>query len=58
MEQRNVIEGLKRAGTREKVKVLIGGSPINQEFADRIGADGYGATGPSGVKLARQLIGR
>jgi methanogenic corrinoid protein MtbC1 len=58
MEQRNVIEGLKRAGAREKVKVLIGGSPINQEFADRIGADGYGETGLSGVKVARQLIGR
>jgi methanogenic corrinoid protein MtbC1 len=58
MEQRNVIEGLKSAGAREKVKVLVGGSPINQEFADRIGADGYGATGPSGVKVARRLIGR
>ena len=58
MEQRNVIEGLKKAGVRDKVKVLVGGSPVNQEFADRIGADGYGATGPSGVKVARQLIGR
>jgi methanogenic corrinoid protein MtbC1 len=58
MEQRNVIEGLKRAGVRDKVKVLVGGSPVNQEFADRIGADGYSATGPSGVKVARQLIGR
>ena len=58
MEQRNVIEGLKRAGVRDKVKVLVGGSPVNQEFADKIGADGYGATGPSGVKIARQLIGR
>lgn len=58
MEQRNVIEGLKSAGVRDKVKVLVGGSPINQEFADRIGADGYGATAPSGVKVARQLIGK
>jgi corrinoid protein of di/trimethylamine methyltransferase len=58
MEQRNVIEGLKRAGMRDKVKVLVGGSPVNQEFADMIGADGYGSTGPSGVKIARQLIGR
>jgi methanogenic corrinoid protein MtbC1 len=58
MEQRNVIEGLKRAGVREKVKVLIGGSAINQEFADKIGADGYGATGPSGVKVARHLVAR
>jgi corrinoid protein of di/trimethylamine methyltransferase len=58
MEQRNVIEGLRRAGVREKVKVLIGGSAINQEFADKIGADGYGATGPSGVKVARHLVAR
>jgi corrinoid protein of di/trimethylamine methyltransferase len=58
MEQRNVIEGLKRAGVRDKVKVLIGGGPINQEFADKVGADGYGATGPSGVTVARQLIGK
>jgi 5-methyltetrahydrofolate--homocysteine methyltransferase len=40
------------------VKVLVGGSPINQEFADRIGADGYAATGPEGVKVARHLVGR
>jgi methanogenic corrinoid protein MtbC1 len=57
-EQRNVIEGLKSAGIREKVKVLVGGSPINQEFADRIGADGYAATGPNGVKVARYLVGK
>jgi methanogenic corrinoid protein MtbC1 len=58
MEQRNVIEGLKKAGIRGQVKVLVGGSPINQEFADRIGADGYGATGPDGVKVARKLIAK
>ena len=58
MEQRNVIEGLKKAGVRDKVKVLVGGSPANQEFADRIGADGYGATGPTGVKVARRLVGK
>lgn len=58
MEQRNVIEGLKRAGLRDKVKVLVGGSAINQEFADHIGADGYAATGPSGVKVAHRLVGR
>ncbi|MEW5817658.1 MAG: cobalamin-dependent protein [Spirochaetota bacterium] len=58
MEQKNVIEGLKKRGIREKVKVLVGGSPINQEFADRIGADGYGATAPDGVRVARKLIGK
>jgi corrinoid protein of di/trimethylamine methyltransferase len=57
MEQKNVIEGLKKEGLRDKVKVIIGGSPINQEFADSIGADGYGATAPDGVKVAKKLLG-
>jgi trimethylamine corrinoid protein len=55
-EQKNVIEGLKKAGLREKVKVIVGGSPVNQEFADSIGADGYGATAPEGVRLVKQLL--
>ncbi len=58
MEQKNVIEGLQKEGLRERVKVLVGGSPINQEFADRIGADAYGATAPEGVKVARRLAGK
>lgn len=57
MEQKNVIEGLKKEGLRDKVKVLVGGSPINQEFADSIGADGYGASAPDGVKVAKKLLG-
>jgi len=57
MEQKKVIEGLKSAGLRDKVKVIVGGSPINQEFADSIGADGYGATAPEGVKIAKRLMG-
>jgi corrinoid protein of di/trimethylamine methyltransferase len=57
MEQKNVIEGLKKEGLRDKVKVIVGGSPINQEFADSIGADGYGATAPDGVKVAKRLLG-
>jgi corrinoid protein of di/trimethylamine methyltransferase len=56
MEQRNVIEGLKKTKIRDKVKVLVGGSPINQEFADSIGADGYGATAPEGVRMAKSLL--
>jgi corrinoid protein of di/trimethylamine methyltransferase len=56
-EQQRVIEGLKKEKIRDKVKVIVGGSPINQEFADRIGADGYGATAPEGVKVAKRLLG-
>ena len=56
-EQKNVINGLTRAGLRDKVKVIVGGSPINQEFADLIGADGYGATAPEGVKMVKKFLG-
>lgn len=55
-EQKNVIEGLKKEGLRDKVKIIIGGSPINQEFADSIGADGYGATAPEGVKIVKKYL--
>ena len=56
MEQKKVIEGLREAGIRDKVIVVVGGSPINQEFSDSIGADGYGATAPEGVKLVKKLL--
>jgi trimethylamine corrinoid protein len=56
MEQKKVIEGLKEAGIRDRVRVIVGGSPINQEFADSIGADGYGATAPEGVKVVKRLL--
>ncbi|MBM3699352.1 MAG: hypothetical protein FJW68_00330 [Actinobacteria bacterium] len=57
MEQKKVIEGLKDAGIRDRVKIIVGGSPINQEFADSIGADGYGSTAPEGVKICRRFMG-
>ncbi len=38
------------------VKVMVGGPPVNQEFADTIGADGYGADAPAAVRRARQLV--
>ena len=56
-EQKNVIRSLKEEGIRENIKVIVGGSPINQEFADSIGADGYGATAPEGVKVVKKLLG-
>ncbi len=56
-EQRNVIKGLSKEGLRDKVKIIVGGSPINQEFADSIGADGYGATAPEGVRMVKKFLG-
>lgn len=57
-EQRKVIDRLKKEGIRDKLKVMVGGGAITQEFADSIGADGYDPTAPGSVKLARKLIGK
>jgi len=57
-EQRKVIETLKEEGLRDNVKIMIGGGAITQEFADSIGADGYGPTAAGAVKLAASLIGK
>jgi 5-methyltetrahydrofolate--homocysteine methyltransferase len=46
---------LKKAGLKGKVKTIIGGAPITQEFADSIGADGYGMDAVDGVKKAKEL---
>ncbi len=55
-EQGKVIEALKEAGLRDKVKIMVGGGAITQGFADSIGADGYGATAPGAVELAKSLL--
>jgi 5-methyltetrahydrofolate--homocysteine methyltransferase len=55
-EMKKVIEALKHEGLREKVKILVGGAPITQDFADEIGADGYGSTAPGAVALVRRLL--
>jgi corrinoid protein of di/trimethylamine methyltransferase len=55
-EMQNVIEALEEAGLRNQVKVIVGGAPIDQEFADKIGADGFGADAVDAVQLARELV--
>jgi 5-methyltetrahydrofolate--homocysteine methyltransferase len=50
------IESFKTAGVRDKVKVLIGGAPVTQDFANRIGADGFAPNASSATRVARQLI--
>jgi corrinoid protein of di/trimethylamine methyltransferase len=55
-QQGKVIDALKEAGLREQVKIMVGGGAITQEFADSIGADGYGATAPGAVELAKSLL--
>ncbi|MBC8418787.1 MAG: corrinoid protein [Proteobacteria bacterium] len=55
-EMERTIHVLSEKGLREKVKIMVGGAPVDQSFADRIGADGYGADATEAVQLARQLI--
>jgi len=54
---RIVIEKLKEKGIRDNVKVMVGGSPISQKYANEIGADGYSANAVGAVKLAKRLTG-
>ncbi|TKJ44868.1 cobalamin-binding protein [Candidatus Aerophobetes bacterium Ae_b3b] len=56
-EQKNIIKDLISKGMRDKVKIIVGGAPINQEFADSIGADGYAPTAPLAVTLVNKLLG-
>jgi 5-methyltetrahydrofolate--homocysteine methyltransferase len=51
------IKAIEEAGLRTKVKIMVGGAPVDKAFAERIGADGYGSNAPSGVDLAKRLAG-
>jgi len=53
---KDTIEALKKAGVRDQVKVLVGGAPITQRFADEIGADGYGETAAGVASLAKRVM--
>jgi len=55
---KTTIEALRVAGIRERVKVLIGGAPVTEEYAAQIGADGYGANAATAVPLARKVLGK
>jgi len=50
------IEALREAGLRDKVKVIIGGAPVTQRYADEIGADGYTRDAAAAAKLVRQML--
>ena len=53
---KTVIEELRKAGVREQIKVIVGGAPVTQRFADEIGADGYSDNANGAVSLARRLV--
>jgi corrinoid protein of di/trimethylamine methyltransferase len=56
-QMKAVIEGLEKAGLRSKAKVMIGGAPITQQYAEEIGADGYADNASAAVAVARQFVG-
>jgi corrinoid protein of di/trimethylamine methyltransferase len=57
LQQQKIIEALVEAGLRDKVKVMVGGAPVTESWAEKIGADGYAEDAISSVSLAKRLVG-
>jgi 5-methyltetrahydrofolate--homocysteine methyltransferase len=57
-EMRTTIEALEQRGLRAGVKIMVGGAPVTQQFAEAIGADGYAPDAVSAVDLAREWLQR
>jgi 5-methyltetrahydrofolate--homocysteine methyltransferase len=55
---KTTIDALKEAGVKDKVKTMIGGAPVTQNYADEIGADGYARDAASGADKAKELLGK
>ena len=53
----HTVQALQEAGLRDQVKIMVGGAPVDAEFASRIGADGYGSNAPAGAELAKRFAG-
>lgn len=56
VKQRELVETLKEQGARNEFKVVVGGAPTNQQWADRIGADAYAAHATEAVRIAERLV--
>jgi len=57
VSMKDAIEKIKEANVRDKSKIIIGGAPVTQEYADEIGADGYAPDAASGVDKVKELLG-
>jgi corrinoid protein of di/trimethylamine methyltransferase len=55
-QMKMVIEGLDKAGLRDKVKIMVGGAPLSKTFARQIGSDGYAADAGEAVEVAKELL--
>ena len=53
---KDIVEAIKAAGLRDKVRIMVGGAPVTQSFSDEIGADGYAPDAASAADLAKKLI--
>jgi 5-methyltetrahydrofolate--homocysteine methyltransferase len=53
---KHVIDAIQQAGLRDQTRIIIGGAPVNQAYADQIGADGYAPDASSAVRKVRELI--
>lgn len=56
INQKTLIEKLDEAGLRSKIKILVGGAPVNQDWADEIGADGYSKDAIGAVTVAKHVL--
>jgi 5-methyltetrahydrofolate--homocysteine methyltransferase len=57
IQMKSTIEALEGAGLRDQIKIMVGGAPVTQRYADEIGADGYAADAASAVDIAKELMG-
>lgn len=55
---KETIEAFEEAGMRDKCKIIVGGAPVSQEFADQIGADGFAQDAASATALCKELLGK
>jgi 5-methyltetrahydrofolate--homocysteine methyltransferase len=53
---KTTVDALKQAGVRDQVKILVGGAPITQKYADEIGADGYSESAAGIVAIAKKAL--
>ena len=51
------IDSIKESGLRDRIKIMVGGAPVNQDFAEEIGANGYAPDAGSATRLAKTLVG-
>ena len=57
-KMRKTIEHLKEVGLRDRVKILVGGAPVTEDFAKEIGADGYGFNAADAVEKAKEFVAK